>query len=243
MLLGQWGKFLVLTKIGGYTSKSICFFFLQEEIRLLLLLLFSHPDFFCHFWGFGRCHQWTMGIAFKNKQTKNKKTRSLYVAQAGLKPPVLLPHASPHAGVLDGLHQARQHHLFHPLQSPFPLRCIFPRPCSAHTDFIGGWLAPMQARSWRLLGSGMAFAVQEDRLWHHQLVRNPNPACSCPSWREASIGWGLCTNCPVWSKHLCAVRAHTDSQPVGFHPEMKIAITLLLLHCSSRFLVIFLNWT
>lgn len=77
-------------------------------------------------------------------KTKQNKTRSLYVAQAGLKPPILLPSLPappPHAGVLDGHHQARQHHLLHSLQSPFLLRCIFPQPCSAHTDFTGGWLA------------------------------------------------------------------------------------------------------
>ena len=85
MLLGQWGKFLVLTKIGGYTSKSICFFFLQEEIRLLL---FSHPDFFVIFEALVDVTSELWALHLK---TKKRKTRSLYVAQAGLEPPILLP--------------------------------------------------------------------------------------------------------------------------------------------------------
>lgn len=86
MLLGQWGKFLVLTKIGGYISKSICFFFLQEEIRLLLL--FSHPDFFVIFEALVDVTSELWALHLK---TKKQKTRSLYVAQAGLEPPILLP--------------------------------------------------------------------------------------------------------------------------------------------------------
>lgn len=71
MLLGQWGKFLVLTKIGGYTSKSICFFFLQEEIRLLL---FSHPYFFVIFEALVDVTSELWALHLKtNKQKKPKK--------------------------------------------------------------------------------------------------------------------------------------------------------------------------
>lgn len=54
MLLGHWGKFQVLTKTGGYTTKSIVVFFPPKRFCVLI----------CYFWCFSRCHQWTMGIAF-----------------------------------------------------------------------------------------------------------------------------------------------------------------------------------
>lgn len=232
-----------MRKISGVNKnwriyiKINLFLFLQEEIRLL----FSHPDFFfCHFWGFDRCHRWTMGIAFKNNKKKNNpKTRSLYVAQAGLKPPILLP-SLPTPPPCWGSRWAPPSQAaspFTPITVTLPLRCIFLRPCSAHTLIlqVAGWHR-------RKLAAGDCWEVACHLLFGRTVYgivfSNPisKPACQKPepsmflSWREASIGWGMCTNCPVWSKHPCSVRSHTDSQPIRFHPEMKIAITLLLLH-------------
>lgn len=183
-----------------------------------------------------------MGIAFKNNNNNKTKqnTRSLYVAQAGLKPPILLP-SLPTPPPCWGSRWAPPSQAaspFTPITVTLPVKMhlstALPR-----THWFYRWLAGTDTSLQRATAGkrhviccsgGWSMASCFQIRFQNQRVRNPNPACSCPSWREASIGWGMCTNCPVWSKHPCAVRSHTDSQPIRFRPEMKIAITLLLLH-------------
>lgn len=222
MLLGQWGKFLVLTKIGGYASKSICFFFLQEELRLLLLI-FCHLDFFVIFEALVDVTSELWALHFK--KTKQNKVS---LCSPGWPQTPNSPAFTLHPSLLDGHHQARQHHLFHSL--------------AVHTLIlqVAGWQGDTSSQ---LATAGKRLG----RTVYGIVFSSPisKPACQKP---KPSMFLSILERGQHRVRHVhqfprleqaptrCSLprsSLRADSQPVRFHPEMKIAITLLLLHSAK----------